>query len=306
MQIKRLLIPQLNNPPSKELLQELPAGKTIPRVIHQIGIRPAFQGRELPPILQENVDHLRALNPGWEYRFYDDDDISDFLVRHYPPHVWDAYQRIHPRYGAARADLFRYLLMYKMGGVYLDIKSRATRPLDELIRPEDQFILSQWRTADGQFTAWGELHDLRHIPGGEYQQWHIFCAPGHPFLKAVIEQVLFNLGKYDPYLHETGKNGVLRLTGPVPYTVAIQRMLADHPHRFVSGHDQLGLEYSVYSRAQQTHEQVFKEHYKSQTASIVRLGLHKQPLSQVYRLAQYCHDRLRRPNPLRTSPSHAG
>ena len=293
MLIKALLIPQLNNPPTKELVPEIPAATTIPRIIHQIGMRPAFQDRQLPQLLQGNVNHLRAMNPGWDYRFYDDDDIADFVRRYYPPPVWNYYQRIDPKYGAARADLFRYLLMYKVGGVYLDIKSSTTRPLDEVIRPDDEFVVSQWHTANGKYATWGQQHDLRNVPGGEYQQWHIVSAPGHPFLKAVIEQVLSNIGKYDPYLHQTGKNGVLRLTGPTPYTIAIERILARHPHRFLKGHDQLGFEYSVYSRAKETHEQAFKDHYTLQTASIVRLSMLRQPLSQAYRLAQYCHDHLR-------------
>lgn len=292
MSIKKLLIPQLNTPPTKEVVPELPAGIRIPRIIHQIGVYPAFKDGRLPQLLEENIDRLRAMNPGWEYRFYDDNDIADFVRQYYPPEVWNYYQRIDSRYGAARADLFRYLLMYKVGGVYLDIKSSTVRPLDELIQPDDQFILSQWQTADEQYAAWGQLHDLRDVPGGEYQQWHIVCAPGHPFLKAVIEQVLANIDKYDPYLHQTGKNGVLRLTGPAPYTIAIGRILARHPYRFFKSHDQLGFDYSVYSRTHQNHEHAFKDHYKLQTASIVRLGRFRQSLSQAYRLAQYCHDRL--------------
>lgn len=269
-------------------MPELPPGTSIPRIIHQ-----TFHNRQLPDLLRANVEHVRAMNPGWDYRFYDDDDIADFIRRHYPPQIWNYYQRIDLRYGAARADLFRYLLMYKVGGVYLDIKSSTTRSLDEVLLPDDRFIVSQWHTADGQYAFWGQPHDLRHVQGGEYQQWHIISAPGHPFLKAVIEQVLSNIGKYDPYLHETGKFGVLRLTGPMPYTAAIERILTRHPHRFVKGHDQLGLDYNVYSRTEQTHVQVFKNHYTLQTASIVRLSMFRRPLSQVYRLAQGCHDRLR-------------
>ncbi|WP_288378348.1 glycosyltransferase family 32 protein [uncultured Massilia sp.] len=306
MSIKRLLIPQLNTAPTQELIPELPVGTSIPRIIHQIGTRPAFQNKQLPEILQANVDHLRAMNPGWEYRFYDDDDIADFLHEHYSPQVKDYYERIDTKYGAARADLFRYLLMYKVGGVYLDIKSSTTLPLDDLIRPDDRYIVSQWHTADGQYAAWGELHDVRHVVGGEYQQWHIVCAPGHPYLKAVIEQVLSNIGKYDPHLHQTGKNGVLRLTGPVPYTVAIERILSHHPHRLLKGHDQLGFQYSVYSGSQQNHEKIFKGHYISQSASIIRLGTLRQPLSQAYRLAQYCHDRLQNYRASRSSKNQTG
>jgi hypothetical protein len=294
MSLKALLIPQLNQPGKREHVPTFAPGDAIPRVIHQIGMRPAFQDRQLPPRLQENVDHLRALNPGWDYRFHDDAAIEAFIRQHYGPAVWRLYGRIDTRYGAARADLFRYLLMYKVGGVYLDIKSSAALPFDAVIRPDDRFILSQWHTEDGQYAYWGEQHDVRNVKGGEYQQWHIMCAPGHPLMKAVVEGVLSNIEAYDPYLHETGKPGVLRLTGPSAYTLAIERSRARHPHRLVPGHDRLGLEYNIYSAAPQSHVQVFGSHYSQQTAPIVRLGLIKRPLSQGYRLAQYLQQKLHR------------
>ena len=37
---------------------------------------------------------------------------------------------------------FRYLLMYEIGGVYLDIKSTANKKLDDVLEENDAFILS--------------------------------------------------------------------------------------------------------------------------------------------------------------------
>jgi mannosyltransferase OCH1-like enzyme len=287
MSIKNLLIPALNQPPSRERLAAVPVGTTIPRILHQ-----TFYTRDLPPRLQANVEQLQALNPGWEYRFYDDTDIAAFLKEHYPPAVSAYYKRIDPRYGAARADLFRYLLIYKIGGVYLDIKSGASRPLDEVLLPDDRFILSKWHTTDGAFAQWGDLYDLRDVEGGEFQQWHVMGAPGHPFLKAVLEQVLENLERYDPHLHQTGKRGVVRVTGPTAYTRAIERVRAHHPHRAIAGHDLMGLQYNVYPP--DGHVQVFKSHYSQQTVSVVRLGTFRRALSYAYGLAQFTHDRLKR------------
>lgn len=288
MSIKALLIPSLNRPPRRDQLPAFEAGTAIPRILHQ-----TFYDRKLPERLEQSVAELRAINPGWEYRFYDDDDIAAFIKEHYPPLVWEYYERIDPRYGAARADLFRYLLLYKVGGVYLDIKSSATRPLDSVLQPDDRFILSKWHNKDGQFEHFGLVYDLRHLDGGEYQQWHVICAPGHPFLKAVLEQVFENIDTYDPYLHQTGKRGVLRVTGPVPYTLAIERIRAQHPHRVVDGRAALGLEYNVYG-ADKGHVGVFKGHYSLQTASIVKLGPVKRMVSRLYGLAQYFHDQVRR------------
>jgi len=288
MSIKELLIPTLNRPPKTERMPVFELGASIPRIIHQ-----TFYERALSPTLQANVDRLRALNPGWEYRFYDDADVAAFIKAHYPPLIWAYFERIDPRYGAARADFFRYLLMYKVGGVYLDIKSTVTRPLDAGLRPDDRYILSKWHLPNGEYEHKGLVYDLRHFEGGEYQQWHIICAPGHPFLKAVMETVLSNIDAYDPYLHQTGKRGVLRLTGPITYTMAIHRIMNHHPHRVVDGRKQIGLEYNVYGEHLE-HAQVFKGHYSMQTASIVRLRPFKRQLSRVYGLAQYMHDHLRR------------
>jgi len=293
MSLKSLLIPALNNPPKRQLLDALPVGQTIPRIIHQ-----TFYDRNLPERLQANVNRLRELNPGWEYRFYDDADIESFIKSNYPPVVWEYYQRIDPVYGAARADIFRYLLLYKLGGVYLDIKSSANRPLDSVLKPDDRFILSKWRDVNGEFEHFGVVYDLRHLDGGEYQQWHIICSPGHPFLKEVLETVFENIDTYDPYLHQTGKRGVLRVTGPVPYTMAISRLMDAHPHRVVDGRNDMGLEYTVYG--EQVHVGVFKGHYSLQTASIVRLTPAKKRMSRMYGAMQTCFDYLKR---LREKPA---
>ncbi len=168
----------------------------IPKNIHQ-----TFYTKVLPSEIEKNVVNIRTLNPGWEYRLYDDDDIVEFIKNNYEPFVLGYYNRINPEYGAARADLFRYLLMHKYGGVYLDIKSAPTKPLDTVLMPDDRYLLSHWRNGKGERFEGAGLHpELHNIPGGEFQQWHIVAAPGHPFLKAVIKKVLRNIDRVQPRL----------------------------------------------------------------------------------------------------------
>jgi len=285
MSLKALLIPTLNRPPVHPKLDDFMMGDAIPKIIHQ-----TFYTRDLPEKLVANVDQLRRLNPEWEYRFYDDNDIAAFIQTHYPAEVWRYFERIDPSYGAARADLFRYLLMYRMGGVYLDIKSVMTRPI--ALRDDDRLLLSNWPKVSEGFD-WGGHYELRHIAAGEYQQWHIVCAPGHPCMKAVIETVLANIDTYDPSLHGVGKKGVLRVTGPIAYTTAIHRIQREHPHRVVDIKDELGFEYNVYR--DQSHEKEFKSHYSRQSKPVVRLSWAKRQFSRVYGLIQAIHDaRVRR------------
>jgi hypothetical protein len=251
-------------------------GERIPKIIHQ-----TFYSKDLPPEIQANVAKIKAMNPGWEYKLYDDADIAAFLAQHYNTAIAARFHKIDSRYGAAKADLFRYLLLYKVGGVYLDIKSTLNRPLDEVLRADDRFILSSWNNGkDEAFEGWGLHAEVRHIPGGEFQQWHIIAAPRHPFLKAVIERVLTNIGKYNPGLHGTGRPGVLRLTGPVAYTLAIAPLLSTYPHRMVDSAKDLGLQYSIYD--QLAHKTIFKSHYTKLDESIVHIGPGKKLLATMF------------------------
>ena len=99
--------------------------RRIPRIIHQV-----FIGGKLTPELQANVDALRARNPGWEHRLYDDERAENLIRNVYGEEMLTIYHKISPEYLAARVDLLCNLIIYDAGGVYLDIKSTFERPLD--------------------------------------------------------------------------------------------------------------------------------------------------------------------------------
>lgn len=280
MQTIKNLFSRLNTIPSSSKVPSVEEGTEIPKIIHQ-----TFYDKALAPELQNNVDKLKELNPCWEYRFYGDVEIENFIKLNYPPLVWNYFCRIDDAYGAARADLFRYLLMYKCGGVYLDIKSSLNKPLDETIRPDDCYVLSHWKNGAGEpYEGWGVHKDLVGIAQGEYQQWHIACAPGHPFLKAVIETVLANIDSYNPALHDVGRYGVLRVTGPIAYTIAINRLISKHRVRIVDDHAELGFEYSIYTTTDP--RRAFKTHYSALKVPIVKLSAAKKKSALLIRSAK--------------------
>jgi hypothetical protein len=250
----------------KIALPAWPASDGIPRIIHQ-----TFHTRRLPPELEDSLGAIRRANPDWRHRFYDDADIRRFIEDRYGPAVLDYFDAINPKYRAARADLFRYLVVYADGGVYLDAKSLPTRPLSEVIRPGDRYLISQWDNGPaGGYPGWGLHPELARMPGGEFQQWYIASAAGHPFLRAVLERVFRNLRTYNPGLHGVGRRGVLRVTGPIAYTLAIHPLLERHPHRFVDSRAELGFAYSIYGK--EGHKQAFGGHYSELREPITPVG----------------------------------
>jgi mannosyltransferase OCH1-like enzyme len=263
------IFPRMNTVPLSSIIPAEPPGTRIPKIFHQ-----TYMDKNLPPALAENRANIIAMNPGWECRLYDDHDIATFIRGQYGAAVLAQFERISPEYGAARADFFRYLLMYKVGGVYLDVKSAPTRPFDELIRDDDRFLLSYWNNKQGDEHEGYGLH-ADFGPEGELQQWMIIAAPGHPYMKAVIDAVLHNIANYLPGLHGVGRFGVFALTGPITYTHAINRIIQLHPHRFVSSERDLGIKYSIMAKLQ--HRELFRNnHYSQKTSPIIRLSAEKK------------------------------
>jgi len=75
---------------------------------------------KLPPLMYNAVAKIRKLNPRFNYKIFDDNDCREFIKNNFKHDVLNAYDNLIP--GAYKADLWRYCILYKCGGIYLDIK----------------------------------------------------------------------------------------------------------------------------------------------------------------------------------------
>lgn len=264
----------LNNGKHPYSLPEVILGDRIPKTIYQ-----TYKSWDaLKPELKKNIDYICKLNPGWSYHFFDDENVEKFILAEYGSDILKEYVSISPELGPARADLFRYLLLYKKGGVYLDIKTTLTQPLDSVLRDDDLFILSHWEKQLIQ------PKELKYLNYKEYIQWAILSTCGHPFLKEVLHNVLGNLQVYNPWLHGVGKKAVLRITGPYAYTCAIEPKKLDFPHRFANVTQDLGIHYSLYELGTEIHcQQQTKNHMsdKNHYSKSKQLVVNKNTISSL-------------------------
>lgn len=227
----------------------------IPRILWQT----SKDRRKILPELIGCIEKLRKTNPTWEHRLFDDETQLLMLNEVCSDRFLKAYSRIQPRYGAAKADLFRYVAVYLYGGAYLDLKSGTTRPLDDILQPDDRFIISQWDNGpDGMFPGVGTRKTLK-VPGGEYEQWFVIAEPGHPFLAAVIEKAIENIENYNPFVFGHGGKGVLNVMGPNHYTVTIRSLEKKHHTRHICAWA-AGLRYTMLDDLN-AHQKLDTEHY---------------------------------------------
>lgn len=237
----------------------------IPKKIYQ-----TYQSLEsLHPDLQRNIKTIQENHPDWEHIFFSEMDCINFISEHYGNDFLSIYQKIDTDYGAARADFFRYLLVFKCGGVYLDVKSGLTKNLNSILKPEDSFLLSHWGS---EYRGWGQYPELKGKP--EFQNWFIISEPEHPFLAVTIGDVVENILDYTTEKFGTGKNGVIRTTGPVPYSKVIYKLMPFFSYRKIDSKKE-GLCYSVVEQDTNKlrHVSFFTSHYSQMTKPVVNDSL---------------------------------
>lgn len=249
----------------------VPFSPGIPKWIMQT----CRSGNDLPEEILSNIRCLKTNNPDWTYLLYDDVMIVEYIRSNYGSKVLAYYNRIAPEYGAAKADLFRYLYIYREGGVYLDIKSTIIKPLSETIRSDDSFLFSFWDNQEGEpHYGVGHYSDVfKDYPRGEIPQWFIVSAKGHPIIRDIIIKVLSNIDAYNPYVNGVGWTGTVFTTGPVPYSLTIYQNLKKYPYRSVNAFTELGLVYSIYESKQVDstyHAKAIKSDYRKGRMPVVR------------------------------------
>ena len=188
------------------------------------------------------MKRLREMNPDWNFFFYDISTMRDFVKENYPKRYLNAFDQINPDYGAAVSDYFRYLVIYKLGGVYLDNKAFTTMPLSEIVKPEDEMVVFSWRgNPRSLYLTYGIHKEIRR--GDEFQQWNIISVEGSRYIAAVIEAVTLNIENYSVFKHGTGYGGILRTTGPIAYTNAIDDIYDGSGIRFAGNNEANGIMY---------------------------------------------------------------
>ncbi|MCX5943479.1 MAG: glycosyltransferase [Cyanobacteria bacterium] len=98
---------------------------TIPRVLHQLA-----KTDDIPAHLQGFQDSWKRLNPDYEYHLWTDESLEAWVreqAEEFLP-LFLAYPL-----SICRADLGRYLLLDRIGGVYADLDCQCLQPITPLL-----------------------------------------------------------------------------------------------------------------------------------------------------------------------------
>jgi mannosyltransferase OCH1-like enzyme len=167
----------------------------IPRIIHQIYEDPAGS----PETLLYMADTWKKHHPGWTYRFWNKQATENFLTTHFPDFI--ACYRSFP-FDVQRWDAIRYLILYQMGGLYVDFDYECIRPLDAL-------LLDTTCCMGMEPSVNANLYNKSRIIGNALMA----SIPGHNYFKAIIREMKDYQGTY-----KGDADRIMETTGPFMVT----------------------------------------------------------------------------------------
>lgn len=143
---------------------------TIPRTIIQTD-----KSADLPLFAKAAATNLRLLNPDFDYLFFDDARVEQFIDAEFPQYrpVFDSFQRRIQRY-----DFFRYLAVYHFGGFYFDTDVLLAYSLEDLLDFSCVFPFENLSLYSFLREKYGMDWEIGNYAFG--------AAAGHPFLEAII------------------------------------------------------------------------------------------------------------------------
>lgn len=89
--------------------------ENIPKDVYMV-----WHTNNLPPKMKFHLDECIKNNRELTFHIYNSDDCRNYIIENFDHRVVNAYDRLNPI--AYKVDLFRYCVMYKSGGIYVDIK----------------------------------------------------------------------------------------------------------------------------------------------------------------------------------------
>jgi len=146
--------------------------KQVYNPVIPLNIFQTWHTKNLTPSMFQCVSMIKNNNPKFHYQLFDDDDCREFIKNNYNSSVLNAFDTLIP--GAYKADLWRYCILYKRGGIYLDIK----------YRPINQFKFINLTEKE---------HWILDADGNGIYNALIVAKPGNEILRRAIEKVVENV-----------------------------------------------------------------------------------------------------------------
>ena len=195
----------------------------IPKIIIQ-----TWKTKLIPHKYKNDIKSCEIYNPGYEYKFFSDDDIDDFLGEFYPE-WYETYNKLPIK--IQKIDFFRYVAIYHFGGFYLDLDMTVLKNFDNLVKydcvfPIDQHINCKTYSYKRFKNICEKDRTLKTIIG----QYAFGAKKNNEFIKLLIDNIHYNIDLLVEKQNETNIY-VYASTGPDYVTNVYLEYIKDINHK---------------------------------------------------------------------------
>jgi hypothetical protein len=123
----------------------------IPKKLYQMWLNPKDDAAGPPAKYQTDyyMGSMQKQNPDFDYKVWNMADVKQFFLDY--PDVAQKYEKFYfhgLKYHIERCDFIRYLIMWKLGGVYCDLDYSCRRPLWPVLKDRCFAWCSDWSHAE--------------------------------------------------------------------------------------------------------------------------------------------------------------
>jgi mannosyltransferase OCH1-like enzyme len=165
-------------------------------------------------------------HPGYEYCFFDDHGSRSFVAEQMPALLatYDALPL-----DVQKADLFRYIAVYQLGGLYADVDTVCQASVHDYLDLGQASLQVCCEMTPAEWPkGLADYPEYFCLPR-QFLQWTFCAPPKHPALMLMIERIRYLVGLQVPdELAELSRSTrfTLELTGPHMFTRVIDEYLA--------------------------------------------------------------------------------
>ncbi|KAL3897952.1 MAG: hypothetical protein SGCHY_003071, partial [Lobulomycetales sp.] len=175
---------------------------------------------DIPPQVQKVIDSWKTLNPDWKLVLYNDRECRAFVEAEYPEFL-SLYDNVFT--AVERSDIWRYLIIHRFGGLYIDSDVLAVKPISEWMDVIRDKVGPESMPAPGKMN----LLAIEYARDGiQFSNWWLYGQRGNSLFYNIVRDI--RLRFLLEVAHGSSFGDAVSRTGPERLTATALTRLHEH------------------------------------------------------------------------------
>ena len=174
----------------------------------------------------KSLTNFRAINKNLSFRIFSNSMMEDYMKKKWGnKKIYTIFKN--SLLGPLKTDIFRYCILYDLGGYYFDISRACKIPLTKLHNKNCKFIIT-YEDTDCYIPPNNPFIYSLKRPFSHMIQWGLAFEKKNIFLKLLINEIVRAYPFYKNKVFENPKLAILNFTGPGMYTKVMRDYISQN------------------------------------------------------------------------------